>query len=284
MIVGQTAKLLHWMELDLYERVEYSGRVSRLSEAVKKEGSAKRFVEGLLRRGHYSPLEFARVAIINGRGERIYAHVREIRDKAREGRVFWQNIAKLMARTYPAFFIDMIDMDWWSLPPVDDGIVWWVGDRNWYPVHFVTNRAISHQLVRYRNRICWMQESQRFCRYGSGRFGSGLVVIDPAPYFKTGTQARVLWRKTVNTAEKTYLELLKSGVPPQEAREVLPNCVKTELIGYAHIDEWRHIFSQRLTQEADPKIIDLLLPLYQQFVKKDLMKKREFDVIWKKTC
>ncbi len=130
-------------------------------------------------------------------------------------------------------------------------------------VHFVTDRGVTHELVRHRI-ASFTQESTRYCNYGKGKFGNEITVIEPFFYIGySGTYS--LWKKSCEESEQTYLALLATGSKPQEARSILPNSLKTEIVVTANMREWRHIMTLRTSKEAHPQIRQIMCPLLQKF-------------------
>ncbi|MGB9712164.1 MAG: FAD-dependent thymidylate synthase [Dissulfurimicrobium sp.] len=130
-------------------------------------------------------------------------------------------------------------------------------------IHLVTNRAVSHELVRHRV-ASYLQESQRYCRYGEARFGGELVFIRPC-FYEEGTREYEIWLKAMAEGERSYLELLKTS-SPQAARTVLPNSCKTEIMVHAAIDEWMHITRLRASKAADPSMREIMLKILSELV------------------
>ncbi|CAK8721298.1 Thymidylate synthase ThyX [Candidatus Electrothrix laxa] len=129
-------------------------------------------------------------------------------------------------------------------------------------VKFVVNRAVTHELVRHRP-CSFLQESQRYCRYSEDKFGSEVSFIKPM-FFAEESPEYGLWEKAMIETEQLYLKLLETSTP-QAARTVLPNSCKTELIVYANLKEWRHIFSLRTTKAAEPSMREVMIPLQEDF-------------------
>lgn len=127
-------------------------------------------------------------------------------------------------------------------------------------VKFITNRAVSHELVRHRP-VAFLQESQRYCRYNDE-----VVFIDPRPafpVFETDATNFEIWEQTCRDAEASYLELLRFKASPQAARTVLPNSCKTEIIVYCNLKEWEHIFNRRTSLAAEPSMIEAMHPVWE---------------------
>lgn len=116
---------------------------------------------------------------------------------------------------------------------------------------FIVDRGVSHELVRHRI-ASFTQESTRYCNYANGKFGNELTFIDIRP-FMTETAAE-LWEGSISSAEADYIMLINHGCPPQIARSVLPNSLKTEVIMTANLREWRHFFKLRCSKAAHPQM------------------------------
>ena len=115
-------------------------------------------------------------------------------------------------------------------------------------LRIICDRGVSHEIVRHRI-ASYCQESTRYCNYGSGKFGEEITVIQPV---NLSPAAENIWKSACEHAEKAYLNMLKEGASPQEARAVLPTCLKTELIMTANFREWRHFLRLRLAAGAHP--------------------------------
>ena len=131
-----------------------------------------------------------------------------------------------------------------------------------FSVKFVCDRGVSHELVRHR-MASFAQESQRYCNYGKDKFGKEVTFIKPC-FYDVGSKEFSIWEHACREAEKYYFELLKIGNRPEEARSVLPNSTKTEIIVTANLREWRHILKLRTAPNAHPQMRELMLPLLQE--------------------
>jgi thymidylate synthase (FAD) len=132
-------------------------------------------------------------------------------------------------------------------------------------VLFIVNRAITHEIVRHRP-VSYLQESQRYCRYSQDKFGNEVSFIKPM-FFKEGSEEYTLWEQAMLETEKIYLKLLETS-SPQAARTVLPNSCKTELITFANLLEWLHIFKLRTSKGAEPSMREVMIPLLKKFQEK----------------
>lgn len=138
-------------------------------------------------------------------------------------------------------------------------------------VRFITDRGVTHELVRHR--LCaYTQESTRYCNYAK----KGMHFIKPVFWNlttdkigDTGTNPYAQWVIHMVQSELTYNFMInKLGASPQEARTVLPNSLKTEIVCTANIREWRHILRLRTSSTAHPQIRALMLPLLDELKKK----------------
>ena len=179
----------------IMERLEECGRVCYKSEDSITEGSAEKFLKGIISRGHEAVLEHCSLT-----------------------------------------------------------------------VKFICDRGVSHEIVRHRI-AAYCQESTRYCNYSKDKFGREITVIAPCFLEVTSPQWRA-WEHACALAEKAYFNLLDQGCTPQEARAVLPNSLKTELVMTADIREWRHFLKLRCGKAAHPQIREvatqLLEALYQE--------------------
>lgn len=132
-------------------------------------------------------------------------------------------------------------------------------------VRFIVDRGISHELVRHRV-ASFSQESTRYCSYNKEKFSGHVSFVDPRGGFPTmGKERFALWKESMRQAEKTYFALLELQAAPQEARNVLPNSLKTELVVTANPREWRHIFKMRTATGAHPQMREIMIPLLAKF-------------------
>lgn len=129
-------------------------------------------------------------------------------------------------------------------------------------VKFTCDRGVSHELVRHR-LASYCQESTRYCNYSKDGSGGEITVIQPC-YLDPYSQGWQYWKEACQTTEHRYFELLNWGCTPQEARAVLPNSLKTEVVMTANLREWRHFFKLRTTQAAHPQMRELTVPLLRR--------------------
>lgn len=131
-------------------------------------------------------------------------------------------------------------------------------------VKFVVDRGISHELVRHR-LASFAQESTRYCNYSKDDFGSEITFIIP-DYLEYKSEGWNIWKESMKQAEDTYFKMLDFGLSPQQARAVLPNSLKTEVVMTANLREWRHFFKLRalgITGKPHPQMLEVAVPLLE---------------------
>lgn len=133
-------------------------------------------------------------------------------------------------------------------------------------VRFIFDRGASHEDIRHRNSA-FAQESTRWCNYSLNKFESEITVIEPnlaLPNYEDQEEAEALFESCVAEAEFTYMKLIELGVSPQEARSVLPTCLKTTLVHTANFREWGHILKLRTAPDAHPQIRKVMINLHEE--------------------
>lgn len=131
-------------------------------------------------------------------------------------------------------------------------------------VKFVVDRGISHELVRHR-LASFAQESTRYCNYSKDDFGSEITFIIPE-YLEYKSEGWNIWKESMKQAEDAYFKMLDFGLSPQQARAVLPNSLKTEVVMTANLREWRHFFKLRAlgtTGKPHPQMLEVAVPLLE---------------------
>ncbi|MFK4763451.1 FAD-dependent thymidylate synthase [Desulfobaculum sp. SPO524] len=133
-------------------------------------------------------------------------------------------------------------------------------------VRFVCDRGVTHELVRHRI-AAFSQESTRYANYSKDKFGNEITVVKPV-FWDEDSEAYRLWYEAMEQAERLYLDLIDKGAKAQEARSVLPNSLKTEIVMTANLREWRHVFKLRCDGAAHPQIREVMLPLLDEFARR----------------
>lgn len=130
-------------------------------------------------------------------------------------------------------------------------------------VRIICDRGVSHEIVRHRI-ASYSQESTRYCNYSKDKFSNELTFIKPC-FWEENSEQYQIWKAMMCEIEKSYLQLIKEGVEPQEARSVLPNSLKTEIIVTMNLREWRHFFQLRTSKRAHPQMREIAVPLLKEF-------------------
>ena len=154
-------------------------------------------------------------------------------------------------------------------------------------VLFTCDRGIANELVRHRI-ASFAQESTRYCNYSKEKFGGELSFIRPfyipdepkenaikeatsdveMKKLETDYQINNAWYRACDEAEESYRTLIANGMRPEQARCVLPLCLKTEIVVTANYREWRNIFKLRTPVAAHPQMRELMCPLLLEVHKK----------------
>lgn len=172
------------------------------------------------------------------------------------GRVCWKSEDKITDTSYEPFIERIKGMQHESV--LEHGAI---------TVKFICDRGITHELVRHRV-ASFSQESTRYANYSKNKFGNEITVIEPY-FFTEDDGSYQAWYRACLNAEASYLSLINDlGHTAQEARAVLPTCLKTELFMTANPREWRHVFKMRCPQSAHPQMREIMKPLLIQFANK----------------
>lgn len=130
-------------------------------------------------------------------------------------------------------------------------------------VRIVCDRGVSHEIVRHRI-ASYSQESTRYCNYSKEKFGKELTFIRPC-FWKENSGLYEMWIKHMQETENLYNAMIEQGALPQEARSVLPNSLKTEIVVTMNLREWRHFFRLRTSERAHPQMREVALKILNEF-------------------
>ena len=141
-------------------------------------------------------------------------------------------------------------------------------------VEIICDRGVSHEIVRHRI-ASYSQESTRYCDYSKGKYGKEITVIRPSFWMKEDKDCyavvehkerlRMKWYSAMLGAERTYLDLLEGGASAQEARSVLPNSLKTDIIMTTNLRSYINFFQQRTAPGAHPQMREIARPMLDEF-------------------
>ena len=249
---------------DVYKDIERAARISYKSEDKITDDSAEKMVQRLISMKHYSPLEFGTIYL-----KITLDPIRNIYNALKyENNPFSAiTIAKDSTRYITTNYRVIIENHW------EDDLQYMCAPTKYHQrrttVKFITNRAVSHELVRHRS-MSFMQESQRYVAYDKDKFGNELTFIKPAwkqPELDEQTNETVLTHQLFANIEDTYMKLRSLGLTPQQARIVLPNATKTELYMCGFDKDWEHFFDLRDKTHVDPQMYDLVHPLHEDYEK-----------------
>ena len=287
---------------DIYKDIERAARVSYKSEDKITEDSAEKMVKRLINMKHYSPLEFGTVYIkirdivccsiiseANAMGclGKPWVRLNKVAETEPDGR----HITNWYITTNFRFIIEnkLEDLLQYMCEPTEH-------HQKRTTVKFITNRAMTHELVRHRS-MSFMQEGQRYCNYAKDKFGNQLTYITPVQCTEdipNNTELKdnididnFVWAKNDNgktlkvnkltqgmlylfyDTEVHYIGLINLGWKPQEVRAILPNATKTELYMCGFNDDWDHFFNLRDRDVVDPQMYDLAHNLHSDFIENE---------------
>lgn len=131
-------------------------------------------------------------------------------------------------------------------------------------VRVICDRGVSHEIVRHR-LASYTQESTRYCNYSDDRFGGQITFIMPS-WTTVDSQKYLKWEAAVEQAEENYFDLLSISTP-QEARSVLPNSLKTEIVMTMNMREWLHFLNLRTAPDAHPDMQVIAKMILKEFQK-----------------
>ena len=262
----------------IYKHIEKCTRVAYKSEDKITQDSAISFVNKLLNMKHLAPMEFGTIH-------------------------FKMPITLLKTFAEDLMYHNLYNMEWLKCKAVDNHAYFTTNYRHWlvmidkvdylkdyfteedneyypkrYTVKLITTRAVSHEVVRHRT-MSFIQESQRFVNYSKAKFNNEITFIKPCwmddtlieKALKThplivDLKPEILFVENLLNSEQDYLDLLKLGYKPQQARVVLPNSTKTELYMCGFKEAYEHFFELRDNKIVDPQMYDLAHPMHQEFI------------------
>lgn len=272
-------------KLSIHQRIDYVASICYQRPPKPTEEEAQEFCRKMLSVKHMSTLEMAVVHLWINSHE--YMDVPDskyiITTYAGRGvvivsgsiRAFMEadlstEVRSLLATYYPLFFGSSVNCGPAYIAGCEPLRLAEPEEIPWQHKHvaarFIVNRAISHELVRHRP-CTFLQESQRYCRY------EDVVFIAPEWLATTSDPSNwdrvtVAFMHSIETIDTQYKILVSDGLKPQQARAVLPNSTKTELICYASLPQWKHMFDLRCSPAADPEMRRVMVPLREEFKEK----------------
>ena len=275
---------------EIYKQIERAGRVCYKSEDKITETSAKEFVERMIKSGHGAMLEHGTVYLkydIIEHGSmnlpnKYYFNeysVVTINNEPLHGYEIPEYKEKFNGHTYAYITTNyrvLVENGW-----LDD--LKYICEPTEYhkkriTVKFICDRGVSHEFVRHRV-FSFAQESTRYCNYSKSKFNNECTFIIPSwctypegCYLPTNSLQYGSYIWSLRQSEEAYFELLHNGWIAQQARAVLPNALKTELVMTGFISDWEHFFKLRDAGSAHPQARELAHPLHKEFIKRGWVK------------
>ena len=274
-LIQQSFEILEQTDFSLIgikKFIERCGRVCYKSENRITDDSYEKFVNMLVKRDHARPLEFGTVHL-----KMYISDFHKLRDTLCINNMWnyqWIKYHYAGNLTYVTtnyrYYLAIIkvfpsaekDFD-----PQDDELY-----LKRYTVHFITSRGIMDEF-RTHIGLSHLAESSRYCSYDKNRFGNELTFIIPN-WVNTNcpnkeqegpSVASIEWSTAMLDAEASYMNLIKMGCTAQEAREVLPLSVKSELISCGFEDTWSNFFYRRCAKDAHPMAREIATKVRDKF-------------------
>lgn len=141
-------------------------------------------------------------------------------------------------------------------------------------VRIICDRGVTHEIVRHRI-ASYSQESTRYCNYSNDKFGNELTFIKPCFWNDEDINMKI-WKESMSFIEKKYFEMINSGAKPEQARSILPNSLKSEIVVTMNLREWRHFFKLRNSPSAHPQMREVAGMILKAF--KEILPVIFFDI------
>lgn len=273
----------------IYKQIERAGRVCYKSEDKITEDSAKDFVDRMIKLGHGAMLEHGTIyLIIDCSGRLLDVANKYVNNKYSEWTLHPDGVHYCITTNYRV----LLQNGW-----LDD--LQYLCEPTEYhekrvTIHFVCDRGVSHEFVRHRV-FSFAQESTRYCNYSKDKFGNELTFILPPwvderqlgeqnsqelliqmgslsnPTYTQEDLNELYFLFSLASSEVQYFNLINNGWKPQEARAVLPNSLKTELVVTGFVSDWEHFFELRDAGSAHPQARELAHPLHMEFLRRNYL-------------
>ena len=282
------------------KQIELAGRTCYKSEDKITDTSCEEFVNRMVNSGHGAMLEHGTVYLrlpnsifyqIDGLVEKYYRNpyskCRDVLEQLHVDSVLCESVCYVTTNYRVLVENEWLDDLQYQCEPTEY-------HEKRITVKFICDRGVSHEFVRHRT-MSFAQESTRYCNYSKDKFGNEVTFIIPewCPELKENSNSKYnsddvydkLYLQHLQFTEEVYFNLLKQWdekIPdkryksgfrnnpwtPQQARAVLPNSLKTELIMTGFVSDWKHFFKLRCHSTAHPQARELAVPLREEFIKK----------------
>ena len=282
-----------------FMKIEKVGRTCYKSTSDMTEETARKFFKSLTARKHTAMVEHAtfvfqvaKYLYHNLYGHKYFNYSVEELDDGTERYLISSNLRAIVESGEPVLlsvlgqidpdlvydgefqmllisddYCKVVDID--SIPDIQEHAY---NKHKYITFHFICDRGVTHEIVRHRP-ASYAQESTRYCNYSKDKFGGELTFIYPANVDNWDIDSKHCFVDFLDNAEEAYLRMIEAGRTPQEARAVLPNAVKTEIIMTANCEEFNHFFDLRSrgttgAPHPDMKLLaDKALVLYEANIK-----------------
>ena len=273
-------------EKDPYKMIELAGRTCYKSEDKITEDSAKKFVDRMIKLGHGAMLEHGTIylacLVFDGDvdnnnnltpNHRFYKYQSNKYSKVKVAQYAWSGEDVACVTTNLRV---LVENNW-----LDDLKTYRCEPTRYHEkritAKFICDRGVSHEFVRHRV-FSFAQESTRYCNYSKDKFNNELTLIKPSwieesidslnqEFRDTDRDDTSIFIRALRSAEEEYFTLLNNGWKPQQARQVLPNATKTELVMTGFESDWEHFLSLRTSKNAHPDAKKLADELRELMVK-----------------
>lgn len=256
-------------ERDPYKMIELAGRTCYKSEDKITEDSAKEFVNRMIKLGHGAMLEHGTIylacLVFDGDVDNnnnltpnhsFYKYQSNKYSKVKVAQYAWSGEDVACVTTNLRV---LVENNW-----LDDLKTYRCEPTRYHEkritAKFICDRGVSHEFVRHRV-FSFAQESTRYCNYSKDKFGNEITFIKPTWWHELGTTHKQDFEIFLEHCEEQYLEFMDQGWKPQQARQVLPNATKTELVMTGFESDWEHFLSLRTSKNAHPDAQQLSLKL-----------------------
>lgn len=273
----------------IYKQIEISGRTCYKSEDKITEDSAKEFVDRMIKSGHGAMLEHGTVYLampvetmipIEANGWGKYTK----NPYSKGFKVCNVNGQKRVAITTNLRVL--VENGW-----LDD--LQYICEPTEYhekriTVKFITDQGILREFTRHRV-FSFAVESTRYCNYTKDKFSNEITFIQPNwisdedikdyhinyNYFIDQDNNHITavnrFMSALKNAEYFYMELIKLGWKPQQARNILPLATKCDMVMTGFVSDWKHFFALRDAASAHPQAQELAHSLHEAFIQRGLV-------------
>lgn len=262
-------------EKDPYKMIELAGRTCYKSEDKITENSAKEFVDRMIKLGHGAMLEHGTIYLKIDKTEdghlppaRLYwsdgNHKKYTRVRKHGNSIYVTTNLRVIVEN------NRLDDLQYQVEPTEH-------HEKRITAKFICDRGVSHEFVKHRV-FSFAQESTRYCDYSKDKFGNDITYIIPSwldlpegkysdwdndwcdvselkllyPEVDNLSDPANCFLQSIKNAEYYYFMLINRGWKPQQARQVLPNATKTELVMTGFESDWEHFFELRCSGAAHP--------------------------------